>query len=121
MIINLTGTTVRVYGPDAPDVIEDDVLDLRCTVIPADVAPAHLHIDVLDSVTRTFHGGRPVEVYMVKHHVPDLPASRPGTYLLVDPTVGLCVRGRADLLIPFGPVHDSTGATVGYHHLVSPC
>ncbi|MFG2993978.1 hypothetical protein ACGFZK_32585 [Streptomyces sp. NPDC048257] len=121
MIINLTGETVRLYGPEAPDVITDDALDLRCTVFAAEVPPAELHLEHLDFGERTYHGGRPVQTYLVRHTVRDLPARRGGAHLLVDPAVGMCVRGRSDLLIPYGPVHDSTGAIVGYRHLVSPC
>jgi hypothetical protein len=123
MIINLTGETVRLYGPDAPDVIEDDALDRSCTVIAADVPSAFLGVESvdLDEPRTTFHGGRPLEIHLVRYLVRDLPASRRGVYLLVDPAVGVCVRGRADLLVPFDQVRDSTGAVVGHRHLVSPC
>lgn len=121
MIINLTGETVRVYGPDAPDVIADDALDTRCTVFAAEVPPAYINLDVLGAGERTFHGGRPVQTHLVRHVVCDLPPSRPNTYLLVDAAIGLTARGRADLLIGFDSVHDAAGALVGYRHLVSPC
>lgn len=121
MIINLTGEPVRVYGPDAPDVIEDDVLDTGCVVFAAEVPPAYINLDVLGAGAKTFHGGRPVETYLVRHVVCDLPPSRPNTYLLVDAVIGLTARGRGDLLIGFDSVCDPTGAVVGYRHLVSPC
>ncbi|MFE7096997.1 hypothetical protein [Streptomyces erythrochromogenes] len=123
MIINLTGEPIRVYGPDAPEVIEADALDLECTVFAAEVPPAFLdlvHLD-LDEARTAFHGGRPVEIHLVQHIVRDLPAARRGVYLLVDSAVGLTVRGRADLLIGFDSVRDAAGAVVGYRHLVSPC
>ncbi|WKV74245.1 hypothetical protein AW27_026460 [Streptomyces sp. PCS3-D2] len=121
MIINLTGDTVRVYGPDAPDVIADDALDTGCTVFAAEVPPAYVDLVSLGRGERTFHGGRPVQTYLVRHVVRDLPPSRPNTYLLVDAAIGLTARGRADLLIGFDSVHDAAGALVGYRHLVSPC
>ncbi|MCP3758187.1 hypothetical protein [Streptomyces sp. TBY4] len=125
MIINLTGEDIRVYGPDAPDVITDDVLHTGCTVIAAEaeLPPAHLGFESvdLDEPRTTLHGGQRLEIHLVRYLVRDLPAYRPGTYLLVDPAIGACVRGRADLLVPLDQVHDATGAPVGYRYLVSPC
>ncbi|MFD9306111.1 hypothetical protein ACFWCB_26240 [Streptomyces sp. NPDC060048] len=123
MIINLTGETVRIYGPDAPNVIAADALDTGCTVIAAEVPPAYLGFESvdLDEPKTTLHGGRPLEIHLVRYLVWDLPACQPGVYLVVDPAIGVCVRGRADLLVPLDQVHDSTGVPVGHRYLVSPC
>ncbi|MEU6294853.1 hypothetical protein [Streptomyces erythrochromogenes] len=121
MIINLTGETVRVYGPDAPAVIPTDALDLACAVFAAEVPPVYADLEIIGEGERIVHGGRPVQTYLTRQVIRDLPPSRPRTYLLVTASVGLCVRGRADLLVGFAPVHDAAGATVGYRHLASPC
>ncbi|MEV7584416.1 hypothetical protein [Streptomyces erythrochromogenes] len=120
MIINLTGKPVRVYGPDAPDVIADDQLD-GCTVFPAEVPPARMAIEVLDAGQEALHGIRTVPLYLVRHNVAGLPPRRPNTHLIVEPIVGVVSHGRADLLIPLDEVHDATGAAVGHRFLGSPC
>lgn len=123
MIINLTGEDVRLYGPDTPDVIAVDALGTGCTVIAAEGPEASLRFESidLDEPKTTLHDGRPLEIHLVRYVVRDLPASRPGVYLLVDPAIGACVRGRADLLVPLDQVHDATGLPVGHRYLVSPC
>ncbi|NUP19042.1 MAG: hypothetical protein HOZ81_23715 [Streptomyces sp.] len=121
MIINLTGEPFRLYQPDAPDVITDDQLNAGCIVFPATATTAYVNLHHLGAGPQTFHEGRPQRTQLVRPSVCDLPPSRPHTYLLVDAVVGLCVRGRADLLIGFDHVNDSAGAVAGYRHLVSPC
>ncbi|MFZ3494592.1 hypothetical protein ACODT5_15435 [Streptomyces sp. 5.8] len=123
MIINLTGEDVRLYGPEAPDVIAADALATGCTVIAAGGPGAFLRFESvdLDEPKTTRHGDQHLEIHLVRYVVRDLPASRPGVYLLVDPAIGACVRGRADLLVPLDEVHDSNGVPVGHRYLVSPC
>ncbi|MFD3777321.1 hypothetical protein [Streptomyces sp. NPDC058612] len=121
MIINLTGEPVRLYGLSAADVIEDDALDSGCIVIPAEDPPAYLDVISLGSPGDDVHGGRTVEIDLCEFHVRDLPAPQASTRLIVPPGVALASRGRGDLLIAFGDVVDTTGASVGHRLLVSPC
>ncbi|MGP3686502.1 hypothetical protein ACTVZO_17650 [Streptomyces sp. IBSNAI002] len=120
MIINLSGEPVRLYGPDV-EVVDDDALDSRCTVIPTDGAAAYLDLLDLGSPGDDIHGGRPVHIDLVEFHVRGLPAPRADVRLIVPAGVAMATRGRSDLLVPLGDVRDGAGESVGHQILASPC
>ncbi|WP_405710030.1 hypothetical protein OG264_15975 [Streptomyces xanthophaeus] len=120
MILNMSGETVRLYGPDT-DVIDDDAVDLGCVVIAASSAVAYLDLLDLGSPGDDVHGGETVHIDLVEFHVRGLPAVRPGTRLIVPASVALASRGRSDLLVPVGDVRTRSGDSVGHQVLASPC
>ncbi|MCY0921865.1 MULTISPECIES: hypothetical protein [unclassified Streptomyces] len=120
VIINLTGETLRMYKPDSPDVLTDPLTGLGA-VIDAIEPAADLNIIDLGSPGDDEYRGHVVPIDLAEIHIRHLPPSRPGARYVVTAAIAFAARGRADLLVPMGEVHDPDGTLLGHRHLISPC
>ncbi|MGW2985435.1 hypothetical protein [Streptomyces goshikiensis] len=120
MIINLTGASIRLYGPDAPDTLTDPMTILGVAIAAAE-PPADFYMIDLGSIGDEQYRGHPVHLVLAEIHVRDLPEARPGTRYVVSAAVALASRGRSDLLVPLGEVRTPAGALLGHKVLISPC
>lgn len=116
MIVNRTGTTLRIYSESRPDGIAglDDGL---LWVLQPETTAATLDATPVSSERRS---GIPVELVQFGH-VTGLAEADANVYQIVPLHVGIHLADRReDLLVPYRPVRDAAGTVIGYRALAQP-
>lgn len=116
MIVNRTGTVLRIYSEGRPDGIAglDDGL---LWVIQPEPTAAGLDVTPVSAERRT---GIPVELVQFGH-VTGLAEPDAGVYQVVPLHVGIALADRReDLLVPYREVRDAAGTVIGYRTLAQP-
>lgn len=129
-LINLTPHPIRLYKPDAPDIVEHVADHLVCTIAPSGhtARVAENDLGTVEQVCyETYTDGVsfiPVEL-IEWSSVYGVPAEQDGVYLIVPLVTALAVfargSGRNDLLVPYAQVRNREGTVVGCRLLARPC
>ncbi|MEU3507702.1 hypothetical protein ABZ733_07200 [Streptomyces longwoodensis] len=116
MILNLTPHPIRIYQADRPDGLDDLEPGLRLVIEPEE-RPARLGVV---PHSREYRDGIPVEVVQYGHAI-GLPRRREGASYIVSLPVALALAPRrADLLVPYREVRNSSGTVIGCRQLAQP-
>lgn len=118
MILNFTPHPIRIYTADRPDGIDDLEPGLRLVIEPEDT-PARLSM-VAAARRAEVRDGVPVETIEYGHAY-GLPDPHDGISCVVSLPVALAlIPHRADLLVPYREVRNSSGTVIGCRQLAQP-